>query len=265
MSSMNEIRRVSRSRLGRAATTTVAAAFLSLTSGCDQPPPNASTTEVAPRFDGKTLFKGVFFNNGPVADRLPAHSARRNRRAEQSIDPQVTASWLETAAQDIRAKNGSVEMADRFAKLAVLYREGKGELPDSQDQITGPQVDQYAQLIQKSDPTFFARFGEMVQSGDHLQVKRAIDEGRQIVWKASQAALDDTSGYLSGGGGGLKPPSYNPVVHEAFLVTYIAVLFFIVLTQIDATPYAAPNSGNTALEKDQLVEEIVANLGTAAR
>jgi SdpC family antimicrobial peptide len=84
-------------------------------------------------YDGETIFQGLFFGKGPVAQLFP----------EIWEDPVIK-----------RALEQNAEEMNRLIERVITR-------------------------IHNEDPTFFQRFGREVQSGDHLRVQQALEQGAQ--------------------------------------------------------------------------------------
>lgn len=145
------------------------AAALGTATGCDTDRADdpMEGAEALARYSGHQLFVGIFFMDGPVAQRLPE------------------------LVQDIRVQAGAPE---EDADLEQL----RGEFPPPTE-VQGErrvQLDEFEARVlasvERSDPTFFARFAEDVQSGDHFRVDAALTEGAEVLEAALAADLGVT-------------------------------------------------------------------------
>ena len=224
--------------------------------GCDQAAPEEPAGGPAGKKDGETLFRSIYFGVGPVAGQLPEMQARQQKLLAQPIDKAEAAQKFDRLASELEAKGSSARVADHFRRLATRLRSGKDILPRGNDveaaAVLADQMTRYTARLKQADATFFSRFEAKIQSGDHLKVKEALNEGRQLLWQAMQV---DIAEYSPGTENGAAWLAYESVV--AF---YVAAIFVVVVTQIDATPLLEVQSPQSALELDMTVDEIVRQL-----
>ena len=145
------------------------AAALGAATGCDADDgdDDVARSESLSRYDGEDLFVGIFFMDGPVAKRLPE------------------------LVQDIRVQGGEPEDDEELERL-------RSQFPPPTE-VAGEQreeIDRFEQrvlaLVRAADPTFFARFAEDIQSGDHFRVDAALTEGSEVLEAALAADLGVT-------------------------------------------------------------------------
>lgn len=147
----------------RAAAAAVALALATPT-GCTTTGSDDST--VAPRaYDGKQLFEGLIFGVGPVAEAVP-----------------------ELFEVDTEALSPE-ERADLEARLASA---GVDEIEDLRTQLEHDEraAALRAKLIawiDAEDPSFFPRFADSIQSGDHFEVDAALAEAADLLMRAFEA------------------------------------------------------------------------------
>ena len=113
-------------------------------------------------------------------------------------------------------------------------------------------ADRYVRRIKTSDPQFFERFAARMQSGDHVEVQEAYLEGQTLLEEVSQQELEDMAN------GPATTVAGFWIVHDSFLATYIAVLLFVALTQIDATPVI--KKPPTRLALDMKIDDMTTQL-----
>lgn len=135
-------------------------------------------------------------------------------------------------------------------------------------------VDDVIAAVRATDPSFFGRFGAAMQSGDRIQIREALDEGRTRLW----AAMDQL--YPRTRGGTVDPDcvfvavvvvvtaaavlflliDVNTVVVMNYMVTYNAMVN--IEYAIESTPDATGARGSTLLA-DRMVDSIARHLKTA--
>jgi SdpC family antimicrobial peptide len=127
-----------------------------------------SRSESLARFSGQDLFVGIFFMDGPVAQRLPE------------------------LVEDIRVQGGAPEDDAELEKLRSQFPP-----PTEVEGERRAEIDRFEQrvlaLVEAADPTFFARFAEDLQSGDHFRVDAALTEGSEVLEAALAADLGVSS------------------------------------------------------------------------
>lgn len=196
------------------------AALLSTVVACDvhEPPPGQDDgTEsmgghggdqgdvCGDQYDGKELYRGIFFGVGPVAEKVPelwsdgkhreraerAHEYLQEKGVDVDLDPfdadlanplvvRQLASLVDERATETE-NNGEWERADTLSDLAQAMRSvGAGE--KDCDTSTEAFVEIFLAFIDERDPEYFDRFATEMQSGDPIRVDNAMREaGRKII------------------------------------------------------------------------------------
>lgn len=96
---------------------------------------NTASPAATARYDGETLFTGLYFGEGPVAKMFP-EIWESPQMARQASQVQNNESWSKTKSQAM-------------------------------------------EWVRTSDPNFFKRFEQDIQSGDHVRVGLAYEQGSQ--------------------------------------------------------------------------------------
>ncbi len=121
--------------------------------GCDAAGPQA---DASLRYDGETVFRALMFGQGEVAQLFPeiwADEAAILQEARKRM-----------SEQDLEVFDASLKAAEGFWEKLVA-------------------------AIGEADPTFFDRFAEATQSGDHLVILAALEEARDQLVVGMAAVL----------------------------------------------------------------------------
>jgi SdpC family antimicrobial peptide len=137
-------------------------------------------------YSGKELYLGIFLGQGDVAGKLPTLWGDCGPNAAvQAKLAKLDSSQLAAALADGAARSheqGDPAGAAALEKLASEIPEGAGgEYP-----IEAADFEVLLSAIDKQDPTFFDRFAEDIQSGDHTRIDKALEEARDLshlVWE----------------------------------------------------------------------------------
>ena len=97
------------------------------------------------RYDGETIFRGLYFGQGPVAEMFPELWKQER--------------YLETKKQ--------------------LTSGDEHRLTELQNKMVG--------RLRDLDKGFFDRFGETMQSGDHLAIQKSLEETGKLLYAATRA------------------------------------------------------------------------------
>ncbi len=128
-------------------------------------------------YTGDELFDGLVFGVGPVAEVIPD-----------------LASFRVDSMTDAERERLDEQLADRDLSLEEI--ENRGDELTMDEQFLAFRANLYAEIDER-DPTFFSRFADAMQSGDHFLVADALDEGMQmavtIADEQQQRAGDPTS------------------------------------------------------------------------
>lgn len=113
-------------------------------------------------FDGREVFTGIFFVDGPVAKLLPELVTDIRQQGIESDD--------DAELERLRAQ---------FPRPTEVDGEVRAEIDEFEARVLA--------AIDAADPTFFARFAEDMQSGDHFRVDAGLAEGAQALEAAVAA------------------------------------------------------------------------------
>ena len=223
-------------------------ALLASTSACRTAPEVKAEAPqaTAPRYSGEQLFRGIYFGEGPVATQLPQFAERR-RKAELDLnDKAAMAIRLRQVSAEIRATGGGDKLAAHFDALAKQADTSKLFLEDSSKVTAAAHVasrqEQTMRSIRARDPLYFERFAQDVQSGDHLKVEQAYTDGRKLIDTITTEDLNDVFG---GEGTKVAAPWLQ---WEVAVASYVVIIFFVVISQIDVTPVVGNPKTRLALE-----------------
>ncbi|MGZ3459647.1 MAG: hypothetical protein ACXU86_14225 [Archangium sp.] len=139
------------------------------------------------RYDGQTLFRGIYFGRGPVAALLPelwnSETLAQGHWRVQLMTQEELASSLETAVSVLRQQGLPKETLQRLGGMSRHIRENGNPLAQAQmkreasEEMTRAFQEEFIRRIDRMDPSFFARFANDVQSGNQLQVYDGFREG----------------------------------------------------------------------------------------
>jgi hypothetical protein len=193
--------------------------------------------------DGATVFRGVFFGEGPTAQRLPelwGESAVQQRMA-MTKSPEQLALQLETAIARMKADGWSEDVVARAEQALESVRSGQS-IPDVQPTDISTFRELMIAQIAAADPAFFDRFGADMQSGDHLRVEHAMTE--------AEGKVRSTVETFGTGGEPTANPSlvwyYGPVL---VAVAAVAVAVAVVVVVVDVE-----GPDNSRLKHDELID-----------
>ncbi|WP_103020450.1 hypothetical protein [Salinibacter altiplanensis] len=169
--------------------------------------PQQPTTQA---YSGKTIFKGLFFAEGPVAKKYPEI-------------------W----------KNPSVTQ-----QLSKMTTEQQAEAEELETKILN--------WIGEERPQFFGEFRQAIQSGDHLQIRKALDRSSTLTLNA----IEDITG--------INPEKAvaNPAKSAGEGTCAVVVFAAVAAVVVALAFYVAEISKSTdsSLRVEEFVDEIAARL-----
>jgi hypothetical protein len=204
---------------------------------------------VPARQDGATVFRGIFFGEGPSAQRLPElwGDSVVQQRVAMTKSPDQLAHQLETAIARMKADGWSENVVSRAEQALELVRSGKS-FPDAQPGDIATFRDLMIAQIAASDPTFFDRFGSEMQSGDHLRVERAMTDAEGKV----RGAVETLGTSVDSKGETSLVWYYGPVL---VAVAAVAVAVAVVVVVVDVE-----GPDNSRLKHDELMSILAERL-----
>jgi SdpC family antimicrobial peptide len=135
------------------------------------------------KYDGETLFRGIFFGTGPVAKAMPELWGTGGKLhpllAERSKDPAAKVLARVQAGSTWLRKNGGVSQADELDKVLKQLKDTQGHWPVTT--ATAAHKDSLVSFIKQRDPTFFPRFATESQSGNAARLDATLLEGGKLV------------------------------------------------------------------------------------
>jgi hypothetical protein len=215
-------------------------------SGTADPGPSTTEGRASARFDGETLFRGIFFGKGPVAERLPEYWGAEAvaQRAKITNSPEVAAQKLEAAIAQMKSEGWAPAIISQAEQTLSDIRSGQ-PIPEAELSDTALVQELVMARIAESDPTFFSRFAGDMQSGSHVRVGLAIDE--------ASARFRDGMNRVFASDSHAKIPVVGPVVVAvALAVVAVAVLVVFVEDQ--------PSSSHSRLQHDVAVDTLTVRL-----
>ena len=137
------------------------------TTACQTEDGSDGVNEERRAFTGEQVFEGVFFGEGPVAGLVPELFEVDPELLDETDREQAH----RTLADDRTTPAERAQVREQLTKDAK-YIELKSSL------FSG---------INEVDPTFMERFGEALQSGDHLEIDAMLDESVIVIGNAKDA------------------------------------------------------------------------------
>jgi SdpC family antimicrobial peptide len=227
----------------------VAAAGCSGSGPADPNGQQAPTAEVG-HVDGLTVYRGVFFGEGPIADRLPETwgAEARAQRTAMTESPERAAETLQGAIARMKADNWSPALIAQAEQSLAELRSG-APVPQAQLGQESTVKDLVVARIAEDDPTFFGRYAADMQSGNHVRVDNAMQEATGKTKEALKIIV---------GSGGInavdsKLPVWGPVV-VAVAVAIAAVAVLVVFIE-DPTEQSGSRLGH-AVAIDNLTNHL---------
>ena len=158
--------------------------------GGDGTPANGGVagSGVTARYDGETVFRGFFLGTGPVAEQLPELRDPALALSSRQLTKEQLATQLEGAAGRMRVEGKAGDAAGHIDRLVADLRAGSTtpeELLLARQNVETTSGDRIIARINAVDPTFLTRFAADFQSGDHVRIQRAIDEGGRLFLDAA--------------------------------------------------------------------------------
>ena len=137
-----------------------------------------SVSQTTQGLDGPTIFRGVYFREGPAADLLkdPRAQSAAAPPAEKPATPALAASSLRDLATQMRADNLPTT-ATNLEAIATEIEAGRLAPQTATVKRREATLAMVVARIEKLDPVFFKRFGADMKSGAHVKVSRALKEG----------------------------------------------------------------------------------------
>jgi hypothetical protein len=177
------------------------------------PTSESSASTHAQAYDGQTIFRAVFFNQGAAADKAAAMWVDRPEVAAGKSSEEV-ATLLDRAADEMASQSYSDASVKMVRDHAESLRSGATTPADLKSKgAIGAVADAIVAHIEKSNPSMFASFQEEMQSGDPLRVKATLSSAAktfleahaQLTQEAAVRSPDVTVTPIK-----IRPPIYSP-------------------------------------------------------
>jgi SdpC family antimicrobial peptide len=233
--------------------------LLTTTVGCGTGAGVGTTQEAEQHqaYDGQTAFRGVFFGEGPAAERLPelwGEGAARGFRNASAVPAAELATQLEAGIKAMKAEGWSdAQLAGAQQALDTL-RSG-GTLPDQTADAAATREIIIARLAQR-DPTFFQRFATEIQSGDHLRVQRIMLETRTLTSEILRAMSGEEAGDRQRGVENRGVSSASVWKWGPVFVAVVAVVAAVAFLLVGVEPAA----DDSRLSNDELIDHLTNGL-----
>jgi hypothetical protein len=206
----------------------------------------AATASQGVHHDGETVFRGLYLSSGPVAAKVPELTDPQLGVQAQKLTKEQIATYLEGAAERMRAASPGERTAATYDSAAADLRSGKltpEELMAARHDYHASSGDAIVARVRAADPTFFDRFEVEMQSGDHVRVQRAFEDGAKRFIDAASVI-----GALPG----------HVVPEMKCLIVLVAVYWVVVYYEEYAWDMAQPQQG--ALHRAEIVDLLTTRL-----
>ena len=221
-------------------------------------------SEAVTTLDGETVFRGIFFGNGPAAKRLPEIWGIVPLAGLLSQTPAALAAELDLAvstmkglaskavtdrlskmAADLRARPAEAAAVMAANRTALQWMLASGQMPST------VQVDDTVRLLKKNDPAYFTNFGKVIRSND----KSLIDARLREI--AKQISLLPVPGWVD------PAPWVGTDTYTAqdyYVAAYVAAVAVIVAVVVAVVPLAVPPAGSFGDVAGGLQRDVVVGL-----
>jgi SdpC family antimicrobial peptide len=222
--------------------------------GGDTSNPSAQSGSTHAQLDGQTIFSGIFFGTGEVAQLLPeVWSQQANLAQTVKDDPQGVADKIDQVASNMKAAGWSDKSILHAQQVATQIRTGQTGTATNADQTASR--DLLLGMIQDEDPTFFSRFAVGMQSGDPVKVDRSLTEARTFVKSVVedlQAASEPSMDLAK------RPPPGWVVAYGYLYVAAVATTVVVVLSVVALTLVfpLEPNQEPSRLGHDEVIDRL---------
>jgi len=194
-------------------------------------------------YSGEELYLAIVFGQGEAAQLLPTVWGDCDNEARKAAMADLDEEQLGAALDQAIAAAGAQGLRGAAASLQ-RHRDNLPNLEPGEHPIEAVDFEAVLALIDTHDPSFFDRFAGQIQSGDHTEVGRALNEARdisQIVWAEVEIP---------------GPPGDNGffILIETFLVYDTAVVW-------DKVWFKTGFDPDSVILEEMMIEEIVGNFG----
>lgn len=162
--------------------------FLIILAGCDQSAPQRKSKPTH-KFEGEIVYRGIFFGEGPVADKIP--------EIWGNVEPVPTGERKMTKEKASRLLSEHFVDVDERKAMRIAGDREKVR-PEKVEEAVNSIRRRIIERIRNTDANFFRRFGEMVKSGNHIEVRKAMREAGERTLTASAAVLGQSKAALVG-------------------------------------------------------------------
>jgi hypothetical protein len=138
-------------------------------------PPMGST---ASGYSGSDVFKGVFFQDGPLAAFLGDGREAAGGHVRPTLESSIA--QLEYSIARMKAEGWSASVIDRAQGALDTLRSG-GHVDQATPEQSATTKELLLAEINATDPTFLDRFGVEMLSGDHLRVEAAMSDAESRI------------------------------------------------------------------------------------
>jgi SdpC family antimicrobial peptide len=220
----------------------------------------AKSATTPANYDGQTIFRAVFFNQGAAADGVKEMWADRPAlSAGRSVED--VSSLLEHAADEMAGQSYSKESIAMIRSHAEALRSGTATLGhlQSADNLSAV-ANALVAHIEQRHPEFFPAFREEMQSGDPLRVKATLASAGKTILEA-HAELSAISVPVRP----INPiPIPSPVPapiggDDLVVVDTVAVIYAVAVIAVFAAAVFAitpPDEGGSPVEGDIVIGQL---------
>lgn len=171
--------------------------------------------EASPRYGGKTIFEGLFFAKGPVAEQFP--EIWNNEKVGKHLS---------------QMSSDEASQAEEIQEKIVRW-------------------------IRSEHPDFFEEFGAAMQSGNHVKIRRTLEQTSSMLRVATTDVTNFSERQLIEGAQAAKAETCAALVVVLVVAAAVAVVVWV-------TVGAQASEDSSRLKADDLVDTIATRLNVQA-
>jgi hypothetical protein len=223
--------------------------------GCGSPTESASSTgnpdvvsaKQGSVRDGESIFRGVFFGQGPVASLFPETWEGRKAALAGPLVNEALIGALSAQIDRMTSERGPTAVIQRLTTLRAQLQDGTLDAAalrasaDYDTVLAEAKFERLMSAMKSADPTLFASFGAEMQSGDHARVQAAFLRAQ----KSLRDAAESTDLIGEGSAADMR-----------CAVLYFAIFLMVVVWVAVVSPGATGRS----LEQDEYIDRLAVRL-----
>jgi hypothetical protein len=223
--------------------------------GCGAPTEGASSTgnpdvvsaKQGSVRDGESIFRGVFFGQGPVASLFPETWEGRRAAPTGPLVNEAMVSALSAQIDRMTSEGRPKAAIQRLTTLRAQLQDGSFDAAalrasaDYDAVLADAKFEQLVSAMKSADPTVFASFGAEVQSGDHVRVQAAFLRAQ----KSLRDAAESTDLIGEGAGADMR-------CAVLFVAVFVMFYFWVEV--------ASPQTTGRSLAQDEHIDRLTTRL-----